>query len=336
MLTTSLADSADKPELPTGPYPGPMSWLKHVMDHKQSPSPAQFKVLVTLIHVLDWTTGEGFASQPFLAKKAGIKDIRTVRAALNWATDHGFAERTRRGHHISHSRPVASEWKLTVPQQDIECTVGSDEGEKSDLRPNPTGHPMQANRTSDAANGALDAPPSSLSSASLSESSLSTRGARVVGEEIEKREEGSAAPRPAADAGAKPPVENDYWVNDQGYFSKVSRRPKKQGEALVQLTPDQARHLWSKDDMSSHSERREYMLGFAQRETQPQAEVEDYRDLDWEDDDDRPTQSTQLDWYVHRDRQTYRVAGRCRIKRGEIRFTGTQDELLRAFPYLAA
>jgi hypothetical protein len=326
-------------------FRGPMEWLAAIIDHMDTPSPAQFKVLSCLARTLDWKSGTGYASEPYLAVMSGIgtaggpdrpQDVRTVHAALNWAREHGFAIRTRKGHRVNHMTSLASEWRLTRPsQQDIERTVGTTGQQDIErtvgtaelgLRPNPTRHSMQANTTLDVANTTLNAPPSSLSSLSLSASSLScnTRPTKDSGEEKETAR---------ADVGGKGSgICNDYWVQTSGklagFFTKVTQRKEKQGEVLVSLTTSEASRFWKMD----RQDQVEYMLGRArspQPESRPQADDTVV---------DQPVASSDgaaRRWYVDHESETYRLAvGRARPKRGEIEFEGSIDDLMDTWPYL--
>jgi hypothetical protein len=278
-MTSSTSIAADDLSSHTPEYTGPMEWQGAIIDHKDTPPPAQFKVLACLAQTLDWKTGTGYASEPYLAEKAGIKDLRTVRAALTWVRSNGFAIRTRKGHRVNDTTALASEWQLAMPtQQDIQCTVGANE---SDLMSNPTGHPMQANSASDAPNRTLDVPPSSLSISSPSSSSRSDN-------ERSKEEIGEEGKSARAEVGTKGSAQyvNDYWVQTSGpkvgLFTKVTTRPKRKGEVLVSLDRSEAARFWK---LTSRQQQMNYMLGKVD-DTQPGSRPQAGEDWEPEVDDD--------------------------------------------------
>ena len=169
-----------------------------------------------------------------------------------------------------------------------------------------------------------------------------------LGRREEIGEEGMSAARPVAAAPGR--YVNDFWVQAEGrnagFFTKMSSRPKRYGEALVSLTPSEAVEFWKR---LSRTDREYFMLAKVQdqvRTTRPLSRpragirAETGGSHAWEPEDDSASQSAgpgeaSPRWYVDHTNGSYRpVAGRARPRSGEEAFEGAEDELLARWPYL--
>jgi hypothetical protein len=103
----------------TGQPPSVAQWLNAMYCHPARPSALQRDVLTALaVKFLNWKTGAGRASIEMLSEfcNAGRS---TVQRALKWGQKALMITRTRRGHRVWHGDPVASEWQLTLPIQQV-------------------------------------------------------------------------------------------------------------------------------------------------------------------------------------------------------------------------
>lgn len=90
----------------------PIVWMRSLRD---AAAVSGGKLTVLLMLALRMRKdGNGWAAQSRLAEDAGVS-VSTVERAIKWAIKTGFLVRTRRGHRISDTVAVASEYRLTQP-----------------------------------------------------------------------------------------------------------------------------------------------------------------------------------------------------------------------------
>lgn len=167
----------------------PVPWMRAIRDAVPRFTTSRLAVLLCLGLRMN-ADGTGFASARQLGSDARV-DERTARRATDEARGRGYLNRTRRGHRLGNDVGLASEWKLTLPVDNL-----AQPGTGARLSEFSTGQGCHLNRTETPSQPDTGVRPRGLYSGGLS------AGARGRAEQTIKERTGATDEEAAAVAAA--------------------------------------------------------------------------------------------------------------------------------------